>query len=101
MNSMPTIKTYVLISFHQPPTTPLSTPAIIKRNNSAKDLCQFAAEAVACNRLVAQKEEDENTGWGQDRILGLSPPGQSALAKRRANLQVGGVMIPLARDGRS
>ncbi|KAJ8040752.1 MAP kinase-interacting serine/threonine-protein kinase 1 [Holothuria leucospilota] len=83
----------------QPPTTPLSTPAIIKRNNSAKDLCQFAAEAVACNRLVAQKEEDENTSWGQERIFGLSPPGESALAKRRANLQVSNnVLYPIQRD---
>ncbi|XP_041475219.1 MAP kinase-interacting serine/threonine-protein kinase 1-like isoform X1 [Lytechinus variegatus] len=91
----------------QPPSTPLLTPAIIKRNNSAKDLSQFAAEAVACNRLVAQKEEDEiqeedevNKEEDDDDGIciirpsgqlnngginfGLSPPGQSALAKRRA-----------------
>ncbi|XP_071494396.1 MAP kinase-interacting serine/threonine-protein kinase 1-like [Diadema antillarum] len=92
----------------RPPTTPLLTPAIIKRNNSAKDLSQFAAEAVACNRLVAQKEEDEipeelesNREEEDDEgaiciirpsgqlnngglTFGLSPPGESALAKRRA-----------------
>ncbi|XP_072023490.1 MAP kinase-interacting serine/threonine-protein kinase 1-like [Amphiura filiformis] len=97
----------------QAPQTPLLTPSIMKRNNSAKDLCQFAAEAVLCNRLVAQKEEEEaveeeehpqeeddedtpifikpkgdwNTNKG--KFFGLSPPGESALAKRRAALQSG------------
>ena len=92
----------------QAPTTPLLTPSIIKRNNSAKDLCQFAAEAVLCNRLVAQKEEDEEEAENQQveededepifikpkgdwntkkgKFFGLSPPGESALAKRRAAL---------------
>ena len=104
---------YSFVLCAQPPSTPLLTPAIIKRNNSAKDLSQFAAEAVACNRLVAQKEEDEireeeETERREDDDddddddgaiciirpsgqlnngglnFGLSPPGQSALAKRRA-----------------
>ena len=80
------------------PMTPLLTPSIIKRNNSAKDLCQFAAEAVLCNRLVAQKEEQEDdldatptNDWNMQPALpfGLSPPGESALAKRRAALHSG------------
>ncbi|XP_038056465.1 MAP kinase-interacting serine/threonine-protein kinase 1-like isoform X2 [Patiria miniata] len=95
------------------PMTPLHTPSIIKRNNSAKDLCQFAAEAVLCNRLVAQKEEQEEelsestptNDWNMRPALpfGLSPPGESALAKRRAALHSssngGGICITVNSGG--
>ncbi|XP_022101637.1 MAP kinase-interacting serine/threonine-protein kinase 1-like [Acanthaster planci] len=92
------------------PMTPLHTPSVIKRNNSAKDLCQFAAEAVLCNRLVAQKEEREEeeeseatptNDWNMRPVpFGLSPPGESALAKRRAALHSssngGGICITVS-----
>ncbi|XP_070562995.1 MAP kinase-interacting serine/threonine-protein kinase 1-like isoform X2 [Ptychodera flava] len=92
---------------NQPPTNPLSTPNVLQRNNSAKDLAQFAAEAVAYGRLVAQhqahmsrstewqKIEEEDAEEDDGPItFGLSPPGESALAKRRAMTKSsGGICI--------
>ncbi|XP_071954099.1 MAP kinase-interacting serine/threonine-protein kinase 1-like isoform X1 [Antedon mediterranea] len=89
------------------PTTPLLTPSIMKRNNSAKDLSQFAADAVAVNRMVSQYENytslpaivDERSGAddspetgqssasGKNFCIRLSPPGSSSLAQRRAALR--------------
>ncbi|XP_077981044.1 MAP kinase-interacting serine/threonine-protein kinase 1-like isoform X2 [Glandiceps talaboti] len=99
---------------NQAPTNPLSTPNVLQRNNSAKDLAQFAAEAVAYGRLVAQHQEHMSMSTEWQNIVeedeespppsfGLSPPGESALAKRRAKVNnsksSGGICITIGSNG--
>ncbi|XP_037360885.1 MAP kinase-interacting serine/threonine-protein kinase 2 isoform X3 [Talpa occidentalis] len=78
------------------PENTLPTPMVLQRNSCAKDLTSFAAEAIAMNRQLAQREEDaaEEAGQGQpvviratSRCLQLSPPSQSKLAQRRLQQQ--------------
>ncbi|CAH0555515.1 unnamed protein product [Brassicogethes aeneus] len=76
---------------------PLTTPAIIKKNNSARELSQFAESAMAVNRVVQQhfsmnfdylerpnvypaQEEDISSSA---KVFGLSPPSESNLMQRR------------------
>ncbi|XP_028513580.1 MAP kinase-interacting serine/threonine-protein kinase 1 isoform X2 [Exaiptasia diaphana] len=66
----------------------LATPTLLSRQSSTPDnLQEFAAEAVAVNRMVSEANAMSGNG-GQPRIniLGLSPPSKSGLAKRRAKL---------------
>lgn len=74
---------------------PLPTPAIIKKNNSARELSQFAESAIACNRVVQQHFsmkldylERPNIydprDPREDKLMhGLSPPSESLLMQRR------------------
>ncbi|KAF2900447.1 hypothetical protein ILUMI_05742 [Ignelater luminosus] len=69
---------------------PLATPAIIKRNNSARELSQFAESAMVCNRVVLQHFsmnldylERPNVYPPSPPPLGLSPPSESRLLQRR------------------
>ncbi|XP_054275345.1 MAP kinase-interacting serine/threonine-protein kinase 1-like isoform X2 [Macrosteles quadrilineatus] len=71
----------------------LTTPQVIRRNNSARELSAFAESAMACNRVVLQHFSMtgdsvvdqylavENGGKGLP--FGLSPPSESRLVQRR------------------
>lgn len=77
----------------------LTTPAVIKKNNSARELSQFAESAMAVNRVVQQhfsmkldylevypdQKERGTTPSPQysSRVFGLSPPSESDLMRRR------------------
>lgn len=85
---------------HLVTTSPFSVP----RNSCAKDLTSFAAEAIAMNRQLAQREEDalEEAGQGQpvviratSRCLQLSPPSQSKLAQRRQQASLSAAPVVL------
>ncbi|XP_029473785.1 MAP kinase-interacting serine/threonine-protein kinase 1 isoform X2 [Rhinatrema bivittatum] len=70
------------------PERRLPTPLALQRNGSAKDLTLFAAEAMALNRQLSQRdselnEEHENLVQAVCSVR-LSPPSKSRLAKRRA-----------------
>uniref|UniRef100_A0A1B6C9X3 non-specific serine/threonine protein kinase n=1 Tax=Clastoptera arizonana TaxID=38151 RepID=A0A1B6C9X3_9HEMI len=75
---------------------PLTTPHVIRRNNSARELSAFAESAMAVNRVVLQHfsmtgdsvvdcylnvEEDGK----RSLPFGLSPPSESRLIQRRIN----------------
>ncbi|KAF5306977.1 hypothetical protein FQR65_LT07200 [Abscondita terminalis] len=69
---------------------PLATPSVIKRNNSARELSQFAESAMVCNRVVLQHFsmnldylERPNLYPLTSPPLGLSPPSESRLLQRR------------------
>lgn len=70
--------------------TPLPTPTLLIRNMNALDLQEFAAEAVAMNRMFSESSamnEDQNDDFVNNikpRVFGLSPPSKSGLARRRA-----------------
>jgi len=72
-------------------TIELTTPAKLRRNNSAHELSLFAESAAAVNRVVLQHMSHdtwptvENIG-DEGSILGLSPPGESILMQRRKSL---------------
>ena len=57
---------------------------------NALDLQEFAAEAVAMNRMFSESSamnEDQNDDFVNNikpRVFGLSPPSKSGLARRRA-----------------
>lgn len=58
------------------------------------DLTLFAAEAIALNRQLSQREEDELAEESESLVEGLcsvrlSPPCKSRLARRRALAQAG------------
>ncbi|XP_064210691.1 MAP kinase-interacting serine/threonine-protein kinase 1 isoform X1 [Tribolium castaneum] len=75
----------------------LTTPAIIKKNNSARELSQFAESAMAVNRVVQQHFSmkldylerpnvypiDEKAAPYHAKVFGLSPPSESNLMQRR------------------
>ncbi|CAG9819242.1 unnamed protein product [Phaedon cochleariae] len=82
--------------------TPLTTPEVIKKNDSALDLSQFAESAMAVNRVVQQhfsmkldylerpnvypsaaKDGGDRGRHSSGRLFGLSPPGESDLMRRR------------------
>lgn len=61
----------------------------IRQSSTPDNLQEFAAEAVAVNRMVSEANAmSDNTHGSRPRIniLGLSPPSKSGLAKRRAKL---------------
>lgn len=72
----------------------LTTPAVIKKNNSARELSQFAESAMAVNRVVQQHfsmkldylevypDQQERSPYS-GRVYGLSPPSESDLMRRR------------------
>ncbi|KAJ8928036.1 hypothetical protein NQ314_019447 [Rhamnusium bicolor] len=76
----------------------LTTPAVIKKNNSALELSQFAESAMAVNRVVQQhfsmnldylerpnvypKDKSLKT-CASVKMFGLSPPSESNLMQRR------------------
>nr|XP_015096667.1 MAP kinase-interacting serine/threonine-protein kinase 2 isoform X1 [Vicugna pacos] len=89
------------------PENTLPTPMVLQRNSCAKDLTSFAAEAIAMNRQLAQREEDAAEEVGQDqpvviratsRCLQLSPPSQSKLAQRRQRASLSGAPVVLVGD---
>ncbi|NWQ84370.1 MKNK2 kinase, partial [Columbina picui] len=74
------------------PDNTLPTPIILQRNSSAKELTSFAAEAMAVNRQLTRRDEDEEEEAEEarpiiikatSRAMQLSPPSESKLAKRR------------------
>lgn len=78
----------------------------VSRNSCAKELTSFAAEAIAMNRQLAQREEDaaEEAEQGQPvvvraaRCLRLSPPSQSRLAQRRQRASLSAAPVVLVGD---
>lgn len=71
--------------------TPLPTPTLLTRNMNTHNLQEFAAEAVAMNRMFSEasaiyhpEDHEEFQRNIKPRVLGLSPPSNSVLAKRRA-----------------
>lgn len=83
------------------------TPHPVPRNSCAKDLTSFAAEAIAMNRQLAQREEDAAEEAGQEqpvviratsRCLQLSPPSQSKLAQRRQRASLSAAPVVLVGD---
>ncbi|XP_030888390.1 MAP kinase-interacting serine/threonine-protein kinase 1 isoform X2 [Leptonychotes weddellii] len=76
----------------QAPERGLPTPQVLQRNSSTMDLTLFAAEAIALNRQLSQREEDELAEESESLVEGLcsvrlSPPCKSRLARRRALAQ--------------
>uniref|UniRef100_A0A8C1JKH8 non-specific serine/threonine protein kinase n=2 Tax=Cyprinus carpio TaxID=7962 RepID=A0A8C1JKH8_CYPCA len=69
------------------PERVLQTPRVLQRNCSTKDLTQFAAEAIAFNRQLSQKEEEQEDFGAMVCSMRLSPPSNSRLARRRAQSQ--------------
>lgn len=93
------------------PNTALDTPAVIRRNNSARELSAFAESAMALNRVMLQhfsinvnieanllegdedQVEAELSSLSQSPVLSkgslcrLSPPSESSLARRRLHSQ--------------
>jgi MAP kinase interacting serine/threonine kinase len=94
------------------PNTALDTPAVIRRNNSARELSAFAESAMALNRVMLQhfsinvnieanllegdeEAEAELSSLSQSPVLTkskgslcrLSPPSESSLARRRMHSQ--------------
>lgn len=74
----------------------LTTPAVIKKNNSARELSQFAESAMAVNRVVQQHFSmnldylerpnvypNDNKSLYNGRVFGLSPPSESNLLQKR------------------
>ncbi|KAH1017875.1 hypothetical protein HUJ05_008468 [Dendroctonus ponderosae] len=86
---------------------PLVTPSVIKKNNSARELSQFAESAMAVNRVVQQhfsmnldymerpeiypKEGSSTplhkTTCSSAIMFGLSPPSESNLMQRRVKVR--------------
>ncbi|XP_032214474.1 MAP kinase-interacting serine/threonine-protein kinase 2 isoform X2 [Mustela erminea] len=90
------------------PENTLPTPMVLQRNSCAKELTSFAAEAIAVNRQLAQREEDAaaaEEGQGPpvliravSRCLQLSPPAQSKLAQRRQRASLSAAPVVLVGD---
>uniref|UniRef100_F6S227 MAPK interacting serine/threonine kinase 2 n=1 Tax=Callithrix jacchus TaxID=9483 RepID=F6S227_CALJA len=97
------------LSLQCAPENTLPTPMVLQRNSCAKDLTSFAAEAIAMNRQLAQRDEDlaeeEAAGQGQpvlvratSRCLQLSPPSESKLAQRRQRASLSSAPVVLVGD---
>lgn len=72
-------------------TSELTTPAKIRKNNSAASLSLFAESAAAVNRVVLQHMSINLGMWdmeveGEVEVAGLSPPSESRLLQRRKSL---------------
>merc|ERR1719492_601540 len=70
----------------------LSTPAKIRKDNSARQLSMFAESAAAVNRVVLQHMSVnimDNVIINDNNCVGLSPPSESHMLKRRKSLQEG------------
>ncbi|XP_018327713.1 MAP kinase-interacting serine/threonine-protein kinase 2 [Agrilus planipennis] len=78
---------------------PLATPSVIKRNNSARELSQFAESAMACKRVVLQhfsmnldyleRPNVYSPNNNENKApFGLSPPSESLLMQRRNSARV-------------
>nr|XP_035925859.1 MAP kinase-interacting serine/threonine-protein kinase 2 isoform X1 [Halichoerus grypus] len=89
------------------PENTLPTPMVLQRNSCAKELTSFAAEAIAMNRQLAQREEDAAGEAEQgapvviratSRCLQLSPPSQSKLAQRRQRASLSAAPVVLVGD---
>lgn len=68
------------------PSRPLSTPQVIKRNNSAKDLSTHAESAMSLNRVILQHFSICGSTVEPEVAsppFGLSPPSESKLVQRR------------------
>lgn len=76
----------------------LTTPAVIKKNNSVLELSQFAESAMAVNRVVQQHfsmkldylerpnvypKDNSLKTCASAKVFGLSPPSESNLMQRR------------------
>jgi len=91
-------------------TAELMTPAKIRKNNSAKELSQFAESACAVNRVLLQHNisctwplHTESTGAAvTSSVKGLSPPSESRLLRRRRAQQSKSLTLgscaPVAED---
>merc|ERR1712032_1559946 len=66
----------------------LSTPAKIRKDNSARRLSQFAESAGAVNRVVLQ-HMSVNIMDNDSNYVSLSPPSESLMLQRRNSLQKG------------
>jgi len=68
------------------------------------DLQEFAAEAVAMNRMFSESSaiyEDNNDEFQKNikpRVFGLSPPSNSVLARRRAASLKAHASIPQSKE---
>jgi len=70
----------------------LSTPAKIRKDNSARRLSQFAESAGAVNRVVLQHMSVnimDNVIVKDSNYVSLSPPSESLMLQRRNSLQKG------------
>jgi len=70
----------------------LSTPAKIRKDNSARRLSQFAESASAVNRVVLQHMSVnimDNVIIKDNNCVSLSPPTESLMLQRRTSLQKG------------
>ncbi|KAG5851179.1 hypothetical protein ANANG_G00090310 [Anguilla anguilla] len=63
------------------PERGLPTPHVLQRNSSTKDLTQFAADAIACNRQLSQHDEEREDMTAIVCSMRLSPPSNSRLAR--------------------
>lgn len=92
-------------------TAALTTPAVIKKNNSALELSQFAESAMAVNRVVQQHfsmkldylETPSDCRYGNKQpmkscdsanMFGLSPPSESNLMRRRIKTGSCQIILP-------
>merc|ERR1719310_2371603 len=82
----------------------LSTPAKIRKDNSARQLSLFAESAGAVNRVVLQHMSvnilhDNSAALQQSPapMVGLSPPSESMMMQRRKSLQSGNHSLQLNR----
>ncbi|KAJ7386614.1 MAP kinase-interacting serine/threonine-protein kinase 1 [Desmophyllum pertusum] len=81
-------------------------PHLLTRNMNTHNLQEFAAEAVAMNRMFSEAsaiyQADDNDNEFQrnikPRVLGLSPPSNSVLARRRAASSKSHSPNPLSKD---
>lgn len=86
--------------------TPLPTPTLLTRNMNTLSLQEFAAEAVAMNRIFSEASAIDEPGAHNDefqnnikpRLFGLSPPSNSVLARRRAASLKSHSPNPMNRD---
>uniref|UniRef100_A0A8C4R696 MAPK interacting serine/threonine kinase 1 n=1 Tax=Eptatretus burgeri TaxID=7764 RepID=A0A8C4R696_EPTBU len=79
-----------------PPPPPPPPP---QQNTSAKDLTNFASEALAMTRRLEQEEADAESSPPQFCPFSLSPPSQSRLARRRASSTSKRSGLGLPRNG--
>jgi len=71
-------------------TSALTTPAKIRKDNSARQLSLFAESAAAVNRVVLQHMSvNIMDNCSDNNCIGLSPPSESLMLQRRKSLQKG------------